>query len=35
MVNGIRTIYLCGLNKEFDLKFCVGSQVQYETPEEN
>ena len=30
----MRTIYLIGLNKGFDSKFCVGSQVQQETTEE-
>ena len=30
----MRTIYLCGLNKEFGSKFHVGSQVWQETPEE-
>ena len=34
MVNRIRTIYSDGLNKEFGLKFNVGSRVQQETPEE-
>ena len=34
MVNGIRTIYPHGLNKELSWKFCVGSQVCHETPEE-
>ena len=34
MVNGIRTKYPCGLNKGFWLKFCAGSQFQYEMPEE-
>ena len=33
MVKGIRTIYPCGLNKEFSSKFCRGSQVQHETLE--
>ena len=35
MVNGIRIIYSCGLNKRFSLKFCVGSGCQHETPEED
>ena len=34
MVNRIRTIYPPGLDKGFSSRFCVGSQVQYETPEE-
>ena len=34
MVNGSRTIYPCGLNKRFSLRFCVGPRVQHETPEE-
>ena len=34
MGNGIRIIYLGGLNKRFGSKFCLGSQVRYETPEE-
>ena len=34
MVNGIRTIYPRGLSKGFGLKFCVGSRVRHETPEE-
>ena len=34
MVNKIRTIYPHGSNKEFSLRFCVGSRVQHETPEE-
>ena len=34
MINEIRTIYLRGLNKGFDLRFCVDSQVRHETPEE-
>ena len=34
MVNGIRTILPRGLNKKFGLKFCMGSRVQHETPEE-
>ena len=33
MFNGIRTIYPRGLI-EVSLKFCMGSQVQHETPEE-
>ena len=35
MVNGIWIIYPRGLNKEFDSKFRVSSQVQHETPEES
>ena len=35
MVNGIRIIYLDGLNKGFSLKFCVGSWVWHETAEED
>ena len=34
MVNRIRTIFTCGLNKRFGSKFCVDSQVQQETSEE-
>ena len=34
MVNGIRTVYRCGLNKTFGSKFCLGSQVQHEASEE-
>ena len=34
MVNEIRTIYTCGLHNGFGSKFCVGSWVQQETPEE-
>ena len=34
MVNGIRTSYHHGLDKGFSLTFCVGSQVQHDTPEE-
>ena len=34
MVNGIRTIYTCGLNKEFSLKFCMGSPVWHQILEE-
>ena len=34
MFNGISTIYQCGLNKGFSSKFCVGSRVRHETPEE-
>ena len=34
MVNEIKTVYPHGLNKGFSLKFCVGSQVQHETPKE-
>ena len=34
MVKGIRTIYLCGLNKGFTSKSCVDSQIRHETPEE-
>ena len=34
MVNGIRTIYSCELNKGFSSKFCAGFRVQHETPEE-
>ena len=35
MVNGIRASDLHGLNKGCGLRFCVGSQVQQETPEES
>ena len=34
MVNGIRTLYPHGLNKGYGSKFCVGSQVHHEAPEE-
>ena len=34
MVNGIRIIYLRGFNKGFGLKFCVGSRIWHETPEQ-
>ena len=34
-VNRIETVYPCGLNKGFSSRFCVGSQVRHETPEEN
>ena len=34
MVKRIRTIYPHGLNKGFSLKFCVGSRVWQETPDE-
>ena len=34
MVNRIRIIFPHGLNKDFDSKFYVGSQVQHETSEE-
>ena len=34
MVNGIGASKPRGLNKEHGLKFCVGSQVRQETPEE-
>ena len=34
MVNGIRTIYPCGLNKGFNLKFCLESRVQHEAAQE-
>ena len=34
MVNGIRIIYLDGLNKEFGLKFHVDFQVRKDTSEE-
>ena len=34
MANKIRTVYLRGLNEGFNSRFCVGSQVQHETPEE-
>ena len=34
MINGIRKINPCRLNEGFDLKFCVSTQVQQETPEE-
>ena len=34
MVNRIGTIYPGGLNKGFSSKFCVGSRVRYQTPEE-
>ena len=33
-LNGIRTIYHCGLNKGFGLKFKAGSWVWQETPED-
>ena len=33
MVNGIRTIYSRGLNKEFGSRFRVGSRVRQKTPE--
>ena len=35
MVNEIITIYLNGLNKVYGSKFYIGSQIQYETPEES
>ena len=35
MINKIRTIHPQGLNKEFGLKFCKGSRVRHETPEES
>ena len=35
MINGIRTINPCGLNKVFDSKFHVGSQIWQETPEKS
>ena len=35
MVNGIRTIYPDGLNEGYSLKFCLGPQVQCETPVED
>ena len=35
MINGVRTIYLRGLNKEFVSKFSVGPWVRHETPEES
>ena len=31
MVNRITTVYPCGLNKGFNLRFCVDFQVQHET----
>ena len=34
IVNGMRTIYPCGLNIGFNSKSCSDSQVQHETPEE-
>ena len=34
MVNRIRTVYPCGSNKEFSSRFCVGSRIRHETPEE-
>ena len=34
MVNSIETVYSCGSNKGFSLRFCVGTHVQHETPEE-
>ena len=34
MVNGIGTIYLYGLNKEFSSMFRIGSQVRHKSPEE-
>ena len=34
MVNGIGTIYPSGLNKGFGSRFCVGTRVRHETPEE-
>ena len=34
MVNGIGTIYPCGLNKGFSSMFCEDSRVQHETAEE-
>ena len=33
MVNGIRTIYPCGLNKGFEWKLCM-SRIRHEPPEE-
>ena len=33
MVDGIRTIYSCELNKGFGSRFWMGSQVWLETPE--
>ena len=35
MVNEIRTLYSCGLNKGFNSKFSVGFRVWQETPEES
>ena len=35
MVNGIRTIYSYGLNKEFGSRFYVGSWVQQDTSEDS
>ena len=35
MVNRIRTLYPCGLNKGFGLKFYVSFQVRQETTEES
>ena len=34
MINGLRTINLKGLDKGYSSKFCVGSQIQHNTPEE-
>ena len=34
MVNGIKTIYTYEVNKRFNSKICVGSQVRCNTPEE-
>ena len=34
MVNRIGTVYTCGSNKEFSLRFSGDSRVQHETPEE-
>ena len=33
MVDRIGTVYTCGSNKGFTLRFCVDSQVRNETPE--
>ena len=35
MVNKIGTVYTCGSNKEFSLRFCVDSGVQLEAPEKH
>ena len=35
MVNGTKTIYFHRLNKEFGLKFRVGSRFLHETPDED
>ena len=33
--NRIETVYPCGPNKEFTLRFCVNSRIQHETSEED